>query len=153
MTACNFFVKTGGLGVSNSSQESIEKNIFINNYKPITNPTIINDTLSILIESAWLENSWRYAGKEAETAEIINDNSYQIKIITNSKGIKGFNTNWQIEKLSNSEGSFYQGYLNSIVGTFSTKPETDTLVLKILKGNEFDKEAKKILGEVILVKY
>ncbi len=152
MTACNFFVSTGGLGVSNSFQESIENNIFINEYKPITNPTIINDTLSILVQSAWLENRWRYAGKEAEIAEIIDDNSCQMKIITNSEGIKGYNTNWQIEKLSISDGSFYQGYLNSIVGSFSTKPETDTLVLKILKGNDFEKGARNILGKLILVK-
>ncbi|MFC6096445.1 hypothetical protein ACFPVY_07275 [Flavobacterium qiangtangense] len=147
---CNFFVSTGGFGVSNSKAESIQKSVFLQNYKPITNPVKINDTLSLIIESAWTERKWRYAGYQAEKAEIEDGNSCQIKIITSN--LNGFNETWQMDRLKLSDGYFYEGYLNSIVGDFISIPK-DTLTLKIHSGeNPKEISTANFLGEIKLIR-
>jgi len=140
------------LGVSNDIKESKERKVFLREYKALKNPAKINDTLSIFVKSAWLESAWRYSGSEAEKAEIINDKSTQIKIITNNT-LEQFNRKWQIQKLDFSEESFYKGYLNSIVGTFSSIPKNDTLTFKIYKGNTPQEMiSQNYLGKIILIK-
>jgi len=153
ITSCNFFQKAGGLGVSNSVDEAIQKQVFIQEYKSLQNPSIINDSLSVYVESAWLESVWRYAGKEAQDAEIEKDSSCQLIIISNDESLKGFNENWQIEKLDFSKDYFYPGYLNSIVGTFNSIPKNDTLILKLFRNrNPKEITKKNYLGKIKLVR-
>ncbi len=148
-SSCNFFVSTGGLGVSNSVAESVEKKVFIKKYKPLHNPTIINDTMSFFVQSAWLEYSWRYAGEEGEKADIEKDSSIQLKIILDEKSLKGFPNKWHIRNNDNAS-AFYGGYLNSIVSRFNNN-ENDTLKFKIFQG-EYQTHSlnAKYLGEIIL---
>lgn len=150
--SCNFFVETGGMGISNSINESVKKEIFIQQYKPLQNPTKINDTISIFIESAWLEYSWRYEGENAEKAEIEKDSSCQLKIITNKKSLNGFNKNWHVKSLKSLNVYLYEGYLNSLKGDFQNKPKGDTLELKIYNGKISNKSNENLLGNLILVK-
>jgi hypothetical protein len=53
---CHF--SDGFLSASQSIEESKINGVFISEYRPLTNPLIINDTLSIRIKEVWIEKKW-----------------------------------------------------------------------------------------------
>lgn len=110
--SCNFFIENGGLGVSLDILESQKKGVFIQEYKPVSNPLKINDSLILNIKSAWLEYTWRYEGSENEKARIVNKNDCQIIIVTDDKSLKGYNNNWLIGDANDS--MFYGGTITTL---------------------------------------
>jgi hypothetical protein len=134
--------------VSNSVAESVEKKVLIKKLKTLHNPITINDSMSLLVQSAWLEYSWRYAGEEAEKAEIEQDSSVQIIIILDEKSLKEFNFKWHIRNIDNSS-AFYGANSNLIVSRFNNI-ENDSLKFNIFQGKfQAYSVNENFLGEVI----
>ena len=147
-SSCNFYTSIGHLGVSNSVAESVEKKVLIKKLKTLHNPITINDSMSLLVQSAWLEYSWRYAGEEAEKAEIEQDSSVQIIIILDEKSLKEFNFKWHIRNIDNSS-AFYGANSNLIVSRFNNI-ENDSLKFNIFQGKfQAYSVNENFLGEVI----
>jgi ADP-glucose pyrophosphorylase len=134
--------------VSNSVAESVEKKVLIKKLKTLHNPITINDSMSLFVQSAWLEYSWRYAGEEAEKAEIEQDSSVQIIIILDEKSLKEFNFKWHIRNIDNSS-AFYGANSNLIVSRFNNI-ENDSLKFNIFQGKfQAYSVNENFLGEVI----
>lgn len=147
--SCNFFIENGGLGVSIDILESQKRGVFIQEYKPMSNPIKINDTLTINIKSAWLEYTWRYEGSENEKAKIINKKSCQIIIVTDDKSLREYNDNWIIG--DKNDNTFYRGYNCNIIMQLTNFNDQDTLALKIVKGRNLAKPFL-VIGKFHLIK-
>lgn len=149
--SCDFFARNGGLGVSQSIEDSKKRMVFVQKYKALQNPIRINDTLEIHIHAAWLEHSWRYSGYASKEAAIEKDSSYQLIVIADNNDLKGYNENWLIS--SNPDSTFHSGYDASIHTSLTDFPSTDTISWKVQSGNILGPANPKIIiGKFSLVK-
>lgn len=136
-----------GRQVSDTISDSKDKGIFICEYKPLTNPLKINDTIKLDIEEAWLESQWRYS---KENGIYVSDD-YQLCInIKPEKHIEDLGLSWSIgiDFVLNMRTSSE----TSLISDFKALP-ADTIRYKVQKGSELsDNYEKIIIGEFVIIK-
>jgi len=138
-TSCD---SQGHVGVSNGIRESKKRNIFISEYEAKPNPIKINDTLSIKVSRAWVENQWAYGKFRNET--IINNNEYQLIIEVDSNILENYGSTWTI----GIDGSRYIRSCgsNCLMTDFDTLPK-DIEEWKVQDGSQLDSlSTKTIIG-------
>lgn len=67
---------------------------FVAEYQPITNPIIINDSLKITIEEAWIEHYWVYC--DTPGGVFLVSDVYHFCINTKKEDLNGFEKDWSI---------------------------------------------------------
>lgn len=149
--SCNFFVKNGDLGTSIGIADSKERKVFINEYKVAEQPIVVNDSVQIFIQSAWVEYVWRYTGEESQESEIENPVAHQLIIVCDTMSIQSYNKSWSI---GNSKDSlFYGGYDNTLISRVKEYRGEDTLKWKLVP-KRFQKNSlpQNSIGNLILIK-
>jgi hypothetical protein len=133
--------------VSDTIADSKDKGIFICEYKPLTNPLKINDTIKLDIEEAWLESQWRYS---KENGMYVSDD-YQLCInVKPEKHLEDLGFGWSIgiDFALNMRTSGE----TSLISDFKALP-ADTIMYKVQKGSELsDNYEKIIIGEFVVIK-
>lgn len=138
---------SGHLGASKTIDDSKERKVFINEYKPLTNFIIVNDSIKFGVGKVWLENCWRYAHDASKSDKI---EGYQMILISNENDLSGFTIKWTIGIDSKKYWRFCSS--NNIMTDFDELPR-DTIIWQIQKGNHLDSVSlKEIIGEFKLVK-
>ena len=136
-----------GRQASDTVADSKDKGIFICEYKSLTNPLKINDTIKLDIEEAWLESQWQYSKKNGMHVS----DDYQLCInVKPEKHLEDLNLGWSIGidfalnmRLSSK---------TSLISDFKTLPP-DTIKYKVQKGSELsDNYEKIIIGEFVVTK-
>lgn len=131
---------------SRTREESIERGVFVCDLRLPQNPLILNDSMSIKIEKAWIEKTWRRDYWFWTT--IAGNGDYNITII--APEVKG---NWLIKK--NSSNGFGRDVLGYLDGEFSgyvrNLQESDTLTYYVLVRDEFNFADENIIGEIKFV--
>ena len=139
---------SGHRGLSENISESKERGVFVAEYKPPSNPVIINDTTKITITDAWLERQWAYDKKGK--AIIFNDELFQLCVNTREADIQYLGETWSIGVDFNQ--SIRKSGEASLIGDFSKLP-LDTIIYKVQDGTELSKNYKKvIIGNFVLIK-
>jgi hypothetical protein len=89
----------GHRSMSRSIEESKERNVFIAEYKPVSNPVIINDTLKLDIIACWLEKQW----SQISYNDFMEIDGYQLTLeVAEKKQLKRYSYDWVI-------GTHYKG--------------------------------------------
>jgi len=133
--------------VSDTIADSKDKGIFICEYKPLTNPLKINDTIKLDIEEAWLESQWRYS---KENGMYVSDD-YQLCInVKPEKHLEDLGFGWSIG--IDFELNMRTSSKTSLISDFKALP-VDTIRYKVQKGSELsDNYEKIIIGEFVVIK-
>ena len=138
--------RSGHLGISESFDDSKARGVFISEYKSLTNPIKINDTLRIHVGKAWLEKKWRY--DDDLKSNIIE--GCQMILETDKEDLKGFAITWTIGTSFNKSWRLCSD--NSIMTDFKEEP-TDTIIWEVQRGSFLDSVSKKeIIGKFMLLK-
>lgn len=142
---------SGNRGISNNINESKERGVFLAEYTVNQNPYIINDSLKIDIEEAWLEASWSYGSKFSET---IRKDKFRICIkVAPPFSLKEYDETWTI-------GDGYGGYFGQVSKKydFLVRPFIDVPrkveVFPVFKGSSWElreSEKKEIIGKLELI--
>jgi hypothetical protein len=136
-----------GRQVSDTIADSKERGIFICEYKPLTNPLVVNDTIKIDIEEAWLESQWMYSSKNGMYISAHDQLCINVKP---EKHLEDLDLGWCI----GIDGSLYmrKSSKTSLISDFKTLPP-DTINYKVQKGSELSDNYKKtIIGQFIVIK-
>ena len=151
--SCNWLLINGSQGVSQNIEESKKRGVFIAEYKPITNPIKINDSIVINVKEAWLENEWQYSGIFSEGAKKAKD-LYCLVVQTDTLSLKNYES-WDIGSGNlesfDKDGNYDMQRLRNL---FEFIPSKDTLswpVRKSVHGIEA-RGSGAILGTFTLVK-
>ena len=125
---------------SNNIKEAKARGVFICEYKGLTNPVKINDSLKITIKEAWIEQHWTYSQNSGQTIAI---DGYQICINSVESDLKNVDFDWTI----GINGDFYlrSSGKNSLIGDFINMPEGDTLTYLVQKGDNLSDVSNKII--------
>jgi hypothetical protein len=138
---------SGRLGVSKTIDDSKERNVFIDEYKPLTNLVIVNDSIKFRVERVWLENCWRFADNASKSNKI---EGYQMILQSNKNDLLEFTIKWTIGIDSKKYWRFCSA--NNIITDFSEIPN-DTIIWKVQWGSHLDSLSEKnVVGEFKLVK-
>src|SRR5687768_6933762 len=89
--SCN--PSAGFRGASSSIAESKRRNVFVSEYKPISNPYWINDTIKIHVLNAWVKKTWAYGSGIGQTIKL---DDYQMIIVTGEADLEGYSYQWFI---------------------------------------------------------
>lgn len=144
--ACNDL--PGHRGESENITESKKRGVFICEYKTLTNPYQINDTLQIYIKEAWLEEQWAYP---QNTNNTIKTGGFQLCINSNKESLKGIDIDWTIGV--NSELYFRESSASSLISDLVVISKNDTIVYLVQAGDNLsDTGEKKIIGKFVLIK-
>jgi hypothetical protein len=147
LTACGS--PKGRPGVSDDIEDSKNRGVFIAEYKTLTNPYKINDTLQLTINEAWIETKWIHTS-DPKGASSLGD-SYQLCINTIKHDLKNLTITWYI-------GISAERYLrlssnNSLMGDLKTLEKADTLIYPVQNGaNLSNNSYKDIIGKLVLIK-
>ncbi|QHT67460.1 hypothetical protein GXP67_12890 [Rhodocytophaga rosea] len=160
LTACDF--SKGGPGRSTSIKESKDRKVFLSEYVPLANPIVINDTIQITVEEAWIEEDWGYEKNHST----VKQGGEQVRVVinTNKKSIKNYGIDlgeWFIgtdEYDTFGSQSWWswpqdEAVLSKKLDSF---PESDTISWKVKTGDRFVGEkvegAQKVIGQFKLVR-
>lgn len=141
--SCN--TKDGHLSVSNDIKESMKREIFMQEYIVSPNPFRINDSLSITVHEAWLEQQWFRQRNGGAWATY----NFQLCINTEENDLMGLDFDWTIGV---DKSALRKSSKNSLIADFKYMPH-DTIEYKVQKGNNLNSTCKKeIIGIFILIK-
>lgn len=109
---------------SSTIEESKEKEVFIQEYKAINNPLINNDSVKMVITSAWVEFSWYYDDKWGK--KIRHGNGKYLRVKLKDSIPQGYNRTWLI-------GLHQRPYLRSagkkdLISDLKNYKQNDTLI-------------------------
>jgi hypothetical protein len=150
ISSCNLFITNGNLGASEDIEDSKKREVFVCEYKTAQNPYKINDTLSIVVKSAWLEHQWRYKGLFSQNAEIEKD-GYQLIVITSEGSLKGYGKNWLIG-ISGDRSFRYASY-DALITDFKAFPKGNIIEWKVQDGAQLSGSIpKNVIGAFVLKK-
>ncbi|MXV13911.1 hypothetical protein [Hufsiella ginkgonis] len=150
LCSCNLALTNGHLGASKDINDAKKREVFVCEYTSPTNPYRINDTLSIPVRSAWLEHQWRYKGLFSEKSQI-EDNGYQLIVISDNKNLKGLYETWTIGLTS--ESYFRPAANDAMITDFETLPSDSVLTWKVQQGRYLSKSySKNVIGKFELRK-
>ncbi len=146
LSSCNTL--EGHRGASSEIEDSKKKGVFIQEYT-CENPNIINDTLQILIDNAWLEREWYYGSNQSEI--IVSDSSYQLIVqLTDASSFNSYSYSWLIGVEGNRY--FRRCGRNCLITDFKNLPN-DVESWPIQNGSYLNNENDKvIIGNFFLVK-
>ena len=140
--SCNFFTSNGNLGASNDIEDSKKRGVFVCEYVTPQNPYQINDTLSIIVNSVWLEHQWRYKGLFNQKAKAEKD-GYQLIVITDKKSSKGYGDNWLIGLTPDS--TFRNASYDALIADFKGLPTENVMQWKVQKSHVLSNSFHKII--------
>ena len=125
---------------SSTKEESIKRGVYVCGLKLPRNPFVLNDSMSVGIEEAWIEKTWRRSYWFWTT--IPDNGDYQITIIASE--VRG---NWIIKNSSTSGfGRDVLGYYDGeFGGHIRNLPVNDTLKYYVLKRDEFNFDDENII--------
>ena len=147
IASCNFSTLEGRTAISQGIRDSKKRDIFIREYQGLTNPVIINDTLSIYITSAWLERQWRYSDDYTSY-----EDGYQLIVETKEKIGKDYSFDWLIG--TESKRHFGSCGENCIVMMLDSLPTNEKETWQVQSGGDVYPEDRKIIiiGTFTLIK-
>ncbi|RZK27120.1 MAG: hypothetical protein EOO43_00630 [Flavobacterium sp.] len=150
LSGCNLSSIDGTLGASQSISFAKERDVFVGEYSVVKNPYLINDSLSILIKSAWLEHQWRYDGFFGGSTNK-EKNGYQLILQTDSNSIRNHGVTWTIGLTG--KDSFRHSSAHSLIISLDSLPKRDTLVWEVQEGRNLAPQlSKTIIGKFLLVR-
>lgn len=140
--ACNSL--EGKPGMSESMRESKERGVFAYEYQS-NKEIIINDTLKIRIEVAWVEKRWAY---DANLSKTIITKGYQLIVHTINKVDEDYSFTWTIG--TEFKRSFRTCGYSCIMSDFDSLPKPIE-TWKIQQGRDlYEGAPHKIIGEFTL---
>jgi hypothetical protein len=129
-------------GVSNNIKESKKRNIFICEYEVNPNPYPVNDSLSIKILHAWVENQWAFGKLNDETITV--KDKYQLVIEVQGNILQNYGISWTI----GTDGNKYMRTCgsNCLITSFDQLPK-NIENWEVQNGGELDSlSPKTIIG-------
>jgi hypothetical protein len=141
-SACNYSKIDGTLGVSKDIQNSKHRSVFIREYTVVNNPYVINDSLHLLVKSAWIEHQWRYDGFNGKKSKKENK-GWQIIIITDETSLKGYGKNWMIGLTG--KNSFRLASRDALIIDLDSLPQKKSLIWQVQDSNKLAPLAEKII--------
>ena len=143
--SCNDY--QGQIGASNNIEESKKRHVYINEYRCNLNPYIINDSLRINVERAWVEKHWAYGHHASET---IHRGGYQLIIKTVNTNLNNYNITWTIGLYGN---HYIRGCgRDCLMSDFENLPDSIES-WKVQRGNYLDSSSEKeIIGQFEIYK-
>lgn len=137
---------SGHGGASKSITDSKDKGVYVSEYRSITNPVVINDTLKVHVKNVWLEKQWKY---DDDLKPKVSE-GYQMILKSDKEDLKGFTVYWTIGIDFNKYWRFCSA--NNIMTDFKDLPR-DTIIWEVQKGYYLDSLSKKeVIGKFMLVK-
>ncbi|RKR84474.1 hypothetical protein BDD43_4712 [Mucilaginibacter gracilis] len=147
--SCHENAINGMLSASSDIKDSKKRGVFVKEYIGQTNPIKINDSLSITIKSAWLEQMWRGDGPSNEKAKV-QDHGYQLLVVTDKECLKNYRDTWMIGL--NADGYFRRASEDAIIVDFKTLPKASILEWQVQNGYSLSRNDKKtIIGKFALI--
>ena len=134
----------GHRGVSEDIKESKKRGVFAREYTVPQNPFIINDSLQIFVEEAWLEYRWGY-GDRGSTIESPSG-GYQLNVNSRDVDLMGFPFQWHIGAFPRS--SWRSSSHSSMMIDLDRIP-SDTLRYPVYTGRHAPDTV--LLGEFVLI--
>jgi len=151
IVSCNFSHLGGKPGISMHIYESKKREVFIAEYTVPQNPYVINDSLSIYVEEAWLEKEWFYPS-DLDKTDIWDDHGYRLCVNTNEQSIQNYWYTWMI---GDSLKRLFRADNRKSLSTLLDMIPKDTEVFKVRNGG-YDITVKiedmETIGEFVLVK-
>jgi hypothetical protein len=137
---------SGNLGICETIEDAKRRGVFVKPYQVPENPYIINDSIVLNVNEAWLEKQWRY-GKKVKDASPIN--GFQMVVTVKGNGFEEYATEWYIGV--DHSLNFYPGLRKSIICEFNELPN-DTIVVPVQRGRLLAEHIEKdIFAEFKLI--
>lgn len=101
----------GSPGWSKSISESQNRQVFVDQYYPNTNPVILNDTLKLTVSEAWLERMWVYEDYSNQSFALSDYFQFLVKLDT--PYYSGFGDTWYFSSNDSTIGAigYYKGFV------------------------------------------
>ena len=148
---------SGNRGISNNIKESKKRGVFLSEYTTPQNPYMINDSIILNIQEAWLEVTWFY---RKDLDKTLRGDKFRICILTTPEySLKSYEERWFVENGAGGvRGVFGQvsRKYNFLSSSFDNVPP-DSMILSVREGPVWDLRfrpelEKKIIGKLELIK-
>lgn len=142
VSSCNIKLD-GRPGKSDNVKESKDRKVFLHQYKVTEEIPQIGK-----ISEAWIEHSWRFTKYNLNDIDVDTTHS-QLCINMDKSTLDSLFQTWSIEK--DDRISYYGLIGNTLVISFNTLQQSDTLKFNVLRGDN-DLDANDSLGTILFVK-
>ena len=130
---------------SATREESIKRGVFLCDIKLVPSVFQLNDTMSVELKEAWIENEWA-RGTWFWTTYPSPTEGYNITMIV--KEIKG---SWSIYRGVNQEYLYYDNSQSELSGSLQVLLNSDTLKYFVLKEDKMNFEDSDVIGKIQFV--